>query len=506
MKNQGEKSMKKILFSVIFGFLIIGGGICAGMDLSFSPPPKKVYLKMESILGELAEKYTESKILAQNFARQREIPFEDEKVTVILVPPSKEESSVIDQEKVTFYGGIIEAVSRHFMRAKIPVSSLRKIAQKVAGISYIRLPAKPLALTISEGVNLSGAPNYHHLGYQGQYVKVAIIDLGFIGLNAAQVKGELPNNVIIRDYTGGGIESGTKHGTAVAEIVYDMAPLAEFYLVKIGDEVDLENAKDWCVLKGVQVVNHSVGWFNFNFTDGSGKICEIVDDAREEGILWVNSAGNSAKRHYQHFFEDTDNDGWHNFATGDDTNAIHLGSAGLIVVKLTWNCWPYTDQDYDLYLLDSSNHTVAFSENPQIGTQEPTESLFYLAPSAGTYRIAVWNYSTSRSQELKIFTWYHDLQYQTPEHSLNCPADAAGAMSVAAINWHNWAGGPEESFSSQGPTNDWRIKPDISGPDGVSTFTYEPGAFLGTSCSSPHVAGAAFNPINPRSMIATLTY
>jgi len=185
MKNQGEKSMKKILFSVIFGFLIIGGGICAGMDLSFSPPPKKVYLKMESILGELAEKYTESKILAQNFARQREIPFEDEKVTVILVPPSKEESSVIDQEKVTFYGGIIEAVSRHFMRAKIPVSSLRKIAQKVAGISYIRLPAKPLALTISEGVNLSGAPNYHHLGYQGQYVKVAIIDLGFIGLNAA---------------------------------------------------------------------------------------------------------------------------------------------------------------------------------------------------------------------------------------------------------------------------------------------------------------------------------
>jgi len=452
--------MKKILFSVIFGFLVIGGGICIGGDLSFSPPPKKGYLKMESILGELTEKYTESKILAQEFARQREIPFEDEKVT--------------DQEKVAFYGGIIEAVSRHFMRAKIPVNSLRKIAQKVAGISYIRLPAKPLALTTSEGVNLSGTPNYHYLGYQGQYVKVAIIDLGFIGLSAAQARGELPYSAITMDYTGDGIETGAEHGTAVAEIVYDMAPLAELYLVKIGDEVDLENAKDWCVSRGVRVVNHSVGWFNFNFTDGSGRICEIVDEAREEGILWVNAAGNSARRHYQGFFADTDGDGWHNFATGDDTNAIYLPGGGLIAVHLTWDCWTYTDQDYDLYT----------------GTQEPTESIAVLV-SAGTYHIAVYNYNTTWSQELKIFTFSQDLQYQTPEHSLTCPADAAGVMSVAAINWNNWPIGPQESFSSQGPTNDWRIKPDISGPDGVSTFTYGPVAFLGTSSSSPHIAGAA---------------
>jgi hypothetical protein len=64
-------------------------------------------------------------------------------------------------------------------------------------------------------------------------------------------------------------------------------------------------------------------------------------------------------------------------------------------------------------------------------------------------------------------------------------------MAVAAIDWANWATGPQEDFSSQGPTSDGRIKPDISGPDGVSSFVYQPDLFYGTSASSPHVAGAA---------------
>ncbi|TET07274.1 T9SS type A sorting domain-containing protein, partial [Candidatus Aerophobetes bacterium] len=69
--------------------------------------------------------------------------------------------------------------------------------------------------------------------------------------------------------------------------------------------------------------------------------------------------------------------------------------------------------------------------------------------------------------------------------------DASGAMAVAAINQANWTTGPQENFSSQGPTNDGRTKPDISGPDGVSTFTYGTASFYGTSASSPYVAGAA---------------
>jgi subtilisin family serine protease len=74
--------------------------------------------------------------------------------------------------------------------------------------------------------------------------------------------------------------------------------------------------------------------------------------------------------------------------------------------------------------------------------------------------------------------------------SLLGPADATGVMAVGAINSNSWTTGPQEPSSSQGPTNDGRIKPDIMGPDNVSTGVYGSG-FTGTSASSPHVAGAA---------------
>ncbi len=56
----------------------------------------------------------------------------------------------------------------------------------------------------------------------------------------------------------------------------------------------------------------------------------------------------------------------------------------------------------------------------------------------------------------------------------------------------NWDTGPQEDYSSQGPTNDGRVKPDISGPDGVSRYAGGGiGRGYGTSYAAPHVAGAA---------------
>ena len=46
------------------------------------------------------------------------------------------------------------------------------------------------------------------------------------------------------------------------------------------------------------------------------------------------------------------------------------------------------------------------------------------------------------------------------------------------------------NFSSRGPTDDGRIKPDLSGPDGVSNDVIG-GGFFGTSAAAPHGTGAA---------------
>ena len=44
-------------------------------------------------------------------------------------------------------------------------------------------------------------------------------------------------------------------------------------------------------------------------------------------------------------------------------------------------------------------------------------------------------------------------------------------------------------YSSWGPTNDNRMKPDLTAAAGVQNFTY--GTFPGTSASTPAAAGAA---------------
>ena len=485
----------KTSFSVIVLVVALPMGMMMSsafsQDLAFLTGEKKFSPKMQGVLGALAEKYLEGKAIAQDFAWERKIPFQDDRVTVILVPPLGKLAAAIDETGLVSYGVMVEARSRHLIRARVPISTLEEVAEKVRGVSYIRLPYKPLPLAvISEGVSLIDASVYTSSGYDGQNTRVAIIDLGFIGLAAAQANGDLPPTVITRDYTGGGIESGTVHGTAVAEIVYDVAPQAQLYLIKIGDSVDFENAKDYCISQFVRIINHSAGWFNTNFADGTGAICDIVNSAKSGGILWVNSAGNHAQRHYQASFSDSDGDDWHEFASGDETNDIQLSSWAIIYIYLTWNSWPTTNQDYDLYLYDASLNLIASSTTYQTGTQPPTEFIgVTVAP--GTYYIAVKKYSATGTQKLKIFTGYQSLEYQTASHSLPAPADATGVMSVAAIDQGRWTTGPQESFSSQGPTNDGRIKPDISAPDGVSSFTYGTRGFFGTSASSPHVAGAA---------------
>src|SRR5262249_40602792 len=73
------------------------------------------------------------------------------------------------------------------------------------------------------------------------------------------------------------------------------------------------------------------------------------------------------------------------------------------------------------------------------------------------------------------------------------PASSSSALAVGALCWQSRQ---LEFYSSQGPTIDGRMKPDIVGHDSVSGATYGsfsscPSAFAGTSAASPEVAGAA---------------
>ncbi len=506
-----------VAFMIIMAFVIKIPLVA--MDVNEQMEDKKYHPKLESVLGELAEKYSQSATDMQGFAQLRSIPVENDQVRFILVPLPGEDASTINQTTLVSLGAVIEATSKHLMRARAPISRLEEIANKVENVSFIRLPYRPVPTTmeekefgailfasdkirpdteetvlgvISEGVELVGASDYHDSGYKGQGTRISIIDIGFANLYNSIVHGDLPKNVLHRNFTNTKFESGRAHGTAVAEIVYDMAPEAQLYLAKIADELDLENAKDKALGNdNINIISHSWGWPGTNFGDGTGFVSEIANDARAHGILWVNAAGNLADSHYQAFFTDTDNDSWHDFRTSprDERNAFEYTHNEYIPldVQLTWDSWPVTDQDYDLYLYDSNLNLVASSTTRQTGTKPPREQIILDNVHSGTYYLGIKKYSATGDQELMVFA--DSLQYQTAQHSLWPPADATGVIAVGYINKENWLSGPQGSRSSQGSTNDGRIKPDIMGPANVASFTWRTGNY--TSAATPHVAGAA---------------
>ena len=95
--------------------------------------------------------------------------------------------------------------------------------------------------------------------------EVAIIDGGFQGYPGL-LGSELPATVTAKNFVDGQsdaqVNGTTVHGTACAEIVHDIAPNAALYLVKVGTDIDLQEAVDWAKTQGVNIISTSLGWYN----------------------------------------------------------------------------------------------------------------------------------------------------------------------------------------------------------------------------------------------------
>ena len=468
---------------------ILGYGPLWGQDLDSAPDRPDGPAKIQSALWELA---------TPGAAK----PTRDvqDTVVVILVPHLGQASASIDTSSLAALGGRVLAQSKSLMRVSVPASSLLAVSE-LPGVRFVRRPYRPHAqqIVLSEGGALIKAYDNYFEGVRGQGVKVAVIDGGFKG--ADELSGNMPASWWYFDYTGEGIYAGESvHGTACAEIVHDVALEAEIYLYKVGDLVDLENAKDRSIRDGIDVINHSIGWFGTGIGDGRGEACDIVNDAADKGILWVNSAGNDAQSHYYGFWSDYDSDDWHNFSDEDEVLAFEAEEGDEIRIFLTWNDWPASQQDYDLHLtfVNSSGdlETVASSINLQgVSGGTPVENVEYRAERSGEYGISVRSWD-ARPRRLKIWSLNHDFEeYSVAENSIGSPADARGAMSVGAVHYDYYNLGWIADYSSRGPTTDGRFKPELVAPSGVSTVSYGASedfyGYTGTSAAAPHVAGAA---------------
>jgi hypothetical protein len=377
--------------------------------------------------------------------------------------------------------------------AEVPTASLLALSQSTS-ISSIN-PA-PMAQTsvIGEPVGVTRADEWQAAGANGQGVVIGIIDLGFQHLATRISQGEVPNSPMVNLCTNINSEP---HGTAVAEVVHETAPLAQLIYYCVDSLNDLYQAVQHAKLNGVDVINHSVGWVTADSPgNGTGPLHTIVDDAHDAGILWVNSAGNDALSHYGGY---TNTAGgatgtWHRWNGSDPGLTMTLAPGQSISVFLRWDEYYGGNTDLDLYLFpNAGGDAVAVSVDDQsAGGMLPYEQInFTNGGSAVTYDLAIWKFSGAAAPFLDVMIWglggnQMPIEFNSTAGSLLEPATSPSVLTVGATNW---ADGKVRNYSSEGPTKDGRIKPEIYAPDGGQNVTY--GSFTGTSSSSPTVAGLA---------------
>ena len=443
---------------------------------------------------------------AMELARQRGLLTPDGNVRVTLILDTEDNTPLVAQLEAAG----LTVISAHSDRVNVavPVKLIETELQadepgaifarftELEHVIAVRLPehSVPHGSDVNgEGVGLTGADEWHQAGFTGAGLRIGVLDLGFAGYQ--DLLGiELPDQVTMEKF--GWIEEDTPHGTACAEIVHEVAPDAElFFAWYDGSDAAMGEAAEWLMAQGVTIISHSAGGM-IGPRDGSEWDAQLVDDLAARGILWVNAAGNEAFSHYRATFTDEDGDDLHEFLPGEEMMA--LPNQGYVEVYLMWDDWEQIRQDYELFLLDAAGNTLAVSEEPQSGEagQWPVE-WFTFETGGETVYAAVKAYDVERAVTLDIFVYPVDLenQYQEPAYSISPPSDAVGSLTVGAANW--W----DDSlayYSSQGPTSDGRVKPEISAPTAVTGVSYgdsilhdEDAGFNGTSAACPHVAGTA---------------
>ena len=377
----------------------------------------------------------------------------------------------------------------------------------------------------SEGDAAHAAPSARErFGVDGTGIGIGVLSNGVETLADRQATGDLPPHVTVLSGQAG--DSGDE-GTAMLEIVHDLAPGAHLYFATAfgGEARFAANIEALCEA-GADVVVDDV----FYFAEGAfqdGTVARAINHAVEEGCFHFSPAGNSGRLDadtagvWEGDFAAAEGDAppgvegsVHDFG-GTNSNAIaELGLA----LQLKWaDPLGASANDYDLYLFDETlTELLAKSTDTQEGTSDPYERVVASAAEVGSRLVVVK--ASGEDRYLRLNTLRGRLEHAT-DGQIFGHSGAKNAIAAAAVDART-AGGADgafdgsesvEHFSSDGPRRMFyepdgtpvtpgsfgadggeRVaKPDIAAADGVTTATPGFRDFHGTSAAAPHAAAIA---------------
>ena len=425
-------------------------------------------------------------------------------------------------------GGDASIVFDGYIEATVPSTALGTLAQ-TRGVSWVRETERPLPAgrgnAISQGVSSHLANAWHRAGIKGQGVKIGVIDRrsGATRKNGYQylrllLGTDVPRAIQGYCYVDNGkptenvdncLWGGPEHGTYVAETVMDMAPEATLYIANPNSHGELRQTVEWMHSQGVDVIVHSILWFFHGPGDGTSPNLNgplnTVKWAADNGIVWVNAAGNHNGRTWYGAFNDTDGNGYHEWdSNGNEFQTFSMKWPYNVNAFLRWDdLWPGAKKDLAIELYRypgrSDEKLVATFDDLQNGdgTHIPYEKGWYEDRTYISFSTLNFGYKVKRNGSSTAPSWLQfvvwppggDISNASSTHSIMSPGDSQhpGMLTVGAANFMMDI---IHETSSRGPTPiGGYIKPDIAGVSCTRGVTDDD--FCGSSAGAAHVAGLA---------------
>ena len=357
------------------------------------------------------------------------------------------------------------------------------------------------------------------LSVDGTGVKVGVLSAGALSIADSQSSGDLPGTV----RTFGTCDLSVwgplfcDEGTAMLEIVHDIAPGAKLGIGAVATTLQFISRLDKLInTYSADVVVDDIGFPGEPYFE-DGAVAKAANKAGRDVVV-VSAAGNSALDHYEKNFKGATFFGGalpslstvHDFGraagqTSDTTMNLRFQPGGIMVVFLQWSDkFGKSANDYDLYLVDSTENTVlAQSTTIQNGNDDPFEAIGAQWPGSSPITVKlVIRKRQANNRRLEMFFSRSGVaikQYGVKDGSIVGHPAAKRVLAVGAISAQDPGNDSLQSFSSRGnsriffPKAVVRNKPDVTGIDTVTTTGpgVFPVTFEGTSAAAPHVAGVA---------------